>query len=243
MKAFLEQTLPQVTSREHAALLALILRLETRDGVTDMARVRERHLRRDTDRLGIWFAGLRDADTRSLAIALGVLDGLPIDDVLRAARGLRDRLATLGTIGLAADGTLRHNRPYPSLGGRLGAAGATRRAYRRRVRRAPRLRVPTATLSFRDETWGTGVIERIWSDYQIQPILLDWLRALMTDPVEEVRIQASTKVGRLPPGRSTCSTACCSRRGQLGGTAASARRSRSRSASRWCSNHGCARSC
>ena len=39
----------------------------------------------------MWFAGLGDTRTRSFAIALAVLNGLPYDAVAKAARALYDR--------------------------------------------------------------------------------------------------------------------------------------------------------
>ena len=195
VKAFLEQTLPQATSREHAASLALILRLETRDGVTDMARVREaappaRH--RPAGYLVCWPTRCRYAQPRDRTRCAG----RPSDR--RRASGRARLTGPLGHVGndwarRRRNATARPSRSIAGRGSRNGWSGSTRvpptgtscaetggsdRPSASATRHGHRGYQPSGRTTRSSRSCGPVA----WS---------------MTDPVEEVRIQASTKVGRL----------------------------------------------
>ena len=172
-------------SCEAAAALALIVSQET-DAPGSAERIRERIALRGQDDFEIWFDGLRDIETRSFAIALAVLDGLPYEDVARAANRLSLRLRRRPGKG----------RPDPfrvAAGHRLRVVRAqtetvpVRRSFGRPSARATR---------YTDPQFPRKVINRAWHGYQIQDTLLAWLGDLVNGP-EQVRISAGTAIGVL----------------------------------------------
>jgi hypothetical protein len=76
-------------------------------GAVDLDRLREHRARLEAEDFEIWAESLPDAATRSFALALAVLNGLPQEDIAQAARSLRDRLED-GTPYLRAPGPDGH---------------------------------------------------------------------------------------------------------------------------------------
>ena len=60
----------------------------------DVLHIKAWRSRRGAEDFDIWFAGLGDTRTRSFAIALAVLNGLPYDAVAKAARALYRKFDT-----------------------------------------------------------------------------------------------------------------------------------------------------
>ena len=186
-----------------AAELAWIINSEcTDDGLVNAARVRERHRRRQDESFGLWFDSLRDAEERSFAIALAVLDGLPYEEVSAAARRLRRKLESAQQLVLSTATTgggselkmAQHDRlrtPTARLLQTLRAEQAHERA------RYAYGMVPVHTVRYKDSAYPRKVIERIWRGYQVQPTLLEWLAELIISPSEPVRMFAASTLGVL----------------------------------------------
>lgn len=156
-------------------------------GGVDLDRLREHRARLEAEDFEIWAESLPDPATRSFALALAVLNGLPQEDVAEAARSLRDRL--------------EDDSPYvraPGPDGRLPLARDPFRTPRRR--QLHRLRAqeldqpdgePGKLLEYRDPAYARRVIVHAWTQYEIQAEILDWLAELVTHPSEQVRVYAA----------------------------------------------------
>jgi hypothetical protein len=185
-----------------AADLAWIISIERdEEGGINAARVRERRRREHDEAFDRWFDGLRDAEERSFAIALAVLNGLSFEEVADAARRLRRRLETNGQLVLGAGAQnkqeLRVARrellqaPTARLLDRL-------RAYQFDERgRYAYGTIPVRTVQYKDPDYALKVIERMWRGYQIQPTLVDWLEELVNGQSEPVRFFAASTFGVL----------------------------------------------
>lgn len=185
-----------------AADLAWVISIERDDeGMINAARVRERRRRQNDEAFDRWFDGLRDAEERSFAIALAVLNGLSFEEVADAGRRLRRRLETSGhlvlSVGAQSRQELRVARrdllqaPVARLLDRL-------RAYQRDEHgRYSYGTVPVRTVQYKDPDYALKVIERMWRGYQIQPTLVDWLEELVNGPSEPVRFFAASTFGVL----------------------------------------------
>ncbi|MET0414911.1 MAG: hypothetical protein ABW022_02675 [Actinoplanes sp.] len=124
-----------------------------------------------------WFGGLPDMGARGFAIALAVLNGLPFEQIVRAAHHLggpepfevnrRDLLRMLGAR------TREKTEP--------GEFGPT----------------PVEVIEYLERDRPRAVLDEVWHQYQFQRPLLDWLRGLATDPSLDVRIHAGTALGVL----------------------------------------------
>jgi hypothetical protein len=186
-----------------AADLAWIISSEcTDDGQINVLRVRERLRRRQDESFDLWFDSLRDADERSFAVALAVLDGLPYEEVSAAARRLRNKLETGRPLVISpnsgGDGnelrTAQHDR-FRTPTARLLQTLRAEQSHTL-VRYAYGM-VPVHTVSYKDSAYPRKVIERIWRGYQLQPMLLDWLGELILSPSEPVRFFAASTLGVL----------------------------------------------
>jgi hypothetical protein len=152
--------------------------------------VKLERLRHSTVELDTWFDGLDGIRSRSFAIALAVLDGLPYDTVAKGARALYRRV-----IESRQDEQAEVEQPFSSSRNewldRMNArvrhvevSGAYGRSY-------------AEIAEYRNPDYAPKVIRRAWSDYETQPMLLDWLGALAEDGSEQVRIRAGMELGRL----------------------------------------------
>jgi len=177
-----------------------LARLLSRAGdPVDAVKIRSMLRRRHADEFDMWFDGLDDLELRSFAIALAVLDGLPLEDVADAAGRLHRRLSSGTGIVLAPDGTLRvaglPGDPFRTSPGRLWQlmqAGVTDTQVRTDTGH-----VPATAVSYRDSNYSARVIERVWKSYRIQGQLLDWLGELVVASSEQVRVRAGVAVGVL----------------------------------------------
>ncbi|MGH4011832.1 MAG: hypothetical protein ACRDTH_27330 [Pseudonocardiaceae bacterium] len=196
MPAGLEDLLDDVTSCEEAARLALLVSEEAGDTI-NLARVRERMARRSLDAFDIWFEDLRDVDLRSFAIALAALDGLPYEDVARAAEMLRRRLDPPVQVVMAAPdsgqpvGRDRFRMPRRQ---KLELLRAT--VVDTEFRR-PYGWVPSEAVAYKDRSYPRAVLSRAWHGYQIHDVVLDWLSELAEEPSEQVLAQVGTTLGVL----------------------------------------------
>ncbi|MFG3587893.1 hypothetical protein [Streptomyces sp. NPDC047990] len=156
-------------------------------GTVDLDRLRKQRARLKAEDFEIWAEGLPDPATRSFAVALAVLNGLPQEDVAEAARSLRKRL--------------EDDSPYlrmPAPDGRLARSRDLFEIPRRRL--LLRLRAherplpggePGRILEYKDPSYARRVIVHAWTQYEAQSEILDWLRELVVHPSEQVRVYAA----------------------------------------------------
>ena len=184
-----------------AAELAEAIAVETdRAGAADdfdVAAIKAWRSRRGAENFDIWFAGLSDTRTRSFAIALAALNGLPYDAVAKAARSLYERFDTPAYMVMASADEM------PPEGQRPFLIPRREWLYRLRARigetrvRGPYGLSPAETIEYRDEGNVAKVMTRAFADYQAQDTLLDWLGELTQDGSEHVRVFAAMTLGRL----------------------------------------------
>lgn len=156
-------------------------------GGVDLDRLREHRARLEAEDFEIWAESLPDTATRSFALALAVLNGLPQEDVAEAARSLRDRLE---------DDTPYLRAPGPD--GRVARARDPFETPRRRQLLRLRAREgerpggePGTVLEYKDPGYARRLIVHAWTQYEIQAELLDWLSELVVHPSEQVRVYAA----------------------------------------------------
>ncbi|GGM27933.1 hypothetical protein ACFFX1_11675 [Dactylosporangium sucinum] len=189
-------------SCQSAAELAWIISSECSDaGVVNAARVRERRRRQRGHAFDRWFDSLRDADERSFAISLAVLDGLPFEDVSDAARRLRRRMEPSRqlVVSATAQGMSELRMGSPDL-----LRGATARLLQ--SLRADEVdeeqqfaygTAPVRIVRYKDGSYPQQVLERVWRGYHIQPTVLEWLHELVISPSEAIRFYAASALGEL----------------------------------------------
>ncbi|MGA5314836.1 hypothetical protein ACPCTK_12025 [Streptomyces pseudogriseolus] len=156
-------------------------------GAVDLERLREHRARLEAEDFEIWAESLPDPATHSFALALAVLNGLPQEDVVEAARSLRDRLedASARRSGLNADRR------------ELSPKDPFRTPLRRRLTqlRAQELDQPDGepgtVIEYKDPGYARRVIVHAWTQYDIQSELLDWLAGLVVHPADHVRVYAA----------------------------------------------------
>ncbi|MFI8459556.1 hypothetical protein [Kitasatospora sp. NPDC085464] len=166
-------------------------------GLPDLAAVREKLARRGVEDFEIWAENLDEPFLRCYAVALAVLNGLPQEDVVAAARALHRRLGTEDyTVLAAADGHLpRVREPYQ--------VPRRRRLAQLRARTVPVRffsatgRVPAEALEYKDPGYPRRLIQHVWTEYPLHEVLLDWLGELVADPSEQVRTHAGVALGVL----------------------------------------------
>ncbi|MBS2965368.1 ATP-binding protein [Actinocrinis puniceicyclus] len=194
-----QRLLPRADSCSLAARLAeWVAREYETHGRIDAERIAARMSRWGTEEFDIWFASLEDAQTRCFAVALAVLGGLAHERVSAAARGLHERLGRPRSLVISspADG------PYDGAGPfRTDRSERLRRlmaAVRQIEVRGDYGRSVTETIAYRDpHLRPQAVLRHVWSQYQIQPELLDWLASLAADGALPVRIRAGLALGRI----------------------------------------------
>ena len=177
--------------------LAVMIDQEFDGAAVDLDRLAERVAERWAGDFDIWFGALPDVRSRSFAIALAVLNGLPYDDVVRAARLLADRLD--GPPQVVTDGTPMLWQPW-----RDPFADARHKRLRLLCARTRQIMIlgdfgytAIEIVEYIDGGRPETVLEHVWHEYQLHRSLLDWLRdALSGDPSEGVRIWAGTALGR-----------------------------------------------
>ena len=171
-------------------------RAGTADGF-DVAAIKAWRSRRGAETFDIWFAGLGDTRTRSFAIALAALNGLPYNAVAKAARSLYERFDTPAYMVMTS------GEDMPPEGQRPFLMPPREWLYRLRARigkaqvRGPYGLSPAETVEYRDGEYVQKVMTRAFADYQAQDKLLDWLGELTQDGSEQVRVFAGLALGRL----------------------------------------------
>jgi hypothetical protein len=165
----------------------------------DALKIKSMLLRRHADEFDTWFDNLDDLELWSFAIALAVLDGLPLEDVADAASRLRERLSNGGAVVLAPDRTLRvddlHHNPFRTSPGQLWRM-LQARVIDTKVRTDTGY-VPATTVSYSDSSYSARIVARAWKGYRIQGHLLGWLGELVVASSEQVRVRAGVAVGVL----------------------------------------------
>ncbi|MCC3653390.1 hypothetical protein LIX60_18360 [Streptomyces sp. S07_1.15] len=173
--------------RQAGDLAAAMIEQYDLHGVVDLDRLREHRARLEAEDFEIWAESLPDAGTRSFALALAVLNGLPQEDVAQAARSLRERLEDDG--------------PYLRAPGPNGHPVRSKDLFETpRRRRLQHLRAqerdkpggePGTIIEYKDPGYARRVILHAWTQYEIQHELLAWLDELVVHPAEQVRVYAA----------------------------------------------------
>jgi hypothetical protein len=196
VQRILDEFLSEVTSCEEAALLAFVVSEEAGDTIS-FARVRERMARRSLDAFDTWFEDLRDVDLRSFAIALAALDGLPYEDVARAAEMLRRRLDPPAQVLTASpDSGQPAGRDHFRIPRRQMLELLRATVVETELRR-PYGWVPSQAVAYKDRSYPWAVLSQAWHGYQIHDVLLDWLTELAEEPSDPVLVQVATTLGVL----------------------------------------------
>ncbi|MEV4518454.1 hypothetical protein AB0K00_57045, partial [Dactylosporangium sp. NPDC049525] len=187
------------TCQSAAELAWIISSVRTEEGTVNPALVRELRQKRQDQTFNLWFDSLRGVEERSFAIALAVLDGLPYEDVADAARRLHAKLELTQrlTVSGGAKAELRLARrdllqiPVNRLLDTLRAAERDESSrYEYGV-------VPVRVVAYRDESYPSKIVERVWRGFQIQPTLLNWLYELVVAQSDRVRYFAANTLGVL----------------------------------------------
>ncbi len=152
---------------------------------------------RGAEKFDTWFARLGDTRTRSFAVALAVLNGLPYDAVAQAARRLYHAfdlppymvMATAEDVQPEGLRSFRVSRCewLQKLSARI-AESETQGMYGPSV---------TEIVEYRNPDYALKVIRWAWSDYEAQDALLTWLGQLADDPSDQVRISVGLALGCL----------------------------------------------
>jgi hypothetical protein len=166
----------------------------------DVARIEAWKSRRGAEDFDTWFAGLGDTRSRSFAIALAVLDGLPYDSVSKAARALYRGFDTPAYMVMSSpeDPPPEGQRPFL----------VPRREWLHRLRaRISETEVRglyglsyAEAVQYRDPRYAIQVKRRAFSDFEAQDKVLNWLSALTQDASEEVQIFAANALGKVTAG-------------------------------------------
>ncbi|MFE1287087.1 hypothetical protein [Streptomyces sp. NPDC058751] len=173
--------------RQAGDLAATMVEQYDLHGVVDLDRLREHRARLEAEDFEIWAESLPDAGTRSFALALAVLNGLPQEDVAQAARSLRERLEDDGPY-LRAPGPDGRTVRFKDL------FETPRRRQLQHLRAQERDKPggePGTIIEYKDPGYARRVILHAWTQYEIQGELLDWLDELVVHPAEQVRVYAA----------------------------------------------------
>jgi hypothetical protein len=166
----------------------------------DVARITAWKSRRGAEDFDTWFASLGDTRSRSFAIALAVLNGLPYDAVAKAARALYREFESPAYMVMSSpdDPPPEGRRPFL----------VPRREWLHRLRaRVSETEVRglyglsyAEAVQYRDPGYVAEVMTRAFADYEAQDTLVNWLGDLTQDGSEQVRIFAAIALGKLTAG-------------------------------------------
>ena len=163
----------------------------------DIGRIRAQVSRRNSEDFEIWFHALGDTRTTIFAIALGVLNGLAYDIVVRAAKQLYEIIDNSPDVILAATEGWWPEAPSPFRSSRRRLVSRIR-AQVARTEIAGQYGTSLAdAIEYQDLGYALSVIIHAWSNYQIQDAMLQWLEDLTDDELEQVRIFAGRALGVL----------------------------------------------
>lgn len=163
----------------------------------DVERIRSWKEQRGDERFDTWFASLRDTRTRSFAVALAVLDGLPYDSVAKAARALYRAFGRPAYMVMASEDDVRPGEMQPFRQSRSEWLLRLRAKIKETEVQGAYGRSTTEAVEYQDPEYRIKVIRRAWSDYEAQDALVSWLGKLARDDTEQVRIYAGMALGRL----------------------------------------------
>ncbi|NMO50894.1 hypothetical protein HH310_06760 [Actinoplanes sp. TBRC 11911] len=180
-----------------AANLALMIDQQFDGERVDVERLRRQLGERVVEDFDIWFGALPDVPSRSMAIALAVLNGLPYEHVARAARKLTDILD--GPPQVVSDGTPMLQPPWrdPFTTSRREMLRMLRARTRQKTEFGNFGRTPIEVIEYIDRDRPRSVLDHVWHEYQFQRPILDWLRDLSTTPSLDVRTYVGTALGVL----------------------------------------------
>ncbi|AXX28282.1 hypothetical protein KCV87_15745 [Actinosynnema pretiosum subsp. pretiosum] len=161
-------------------------------GEHELAEVRLRHARRTDSAFREWFDGLEDVGHRAFAIALAVLDGLPLSTTAEHAIKLAKALQ-------AAQVPDRRDRARdvfamrtPSMAERVEAEVATA------VHDGELGSLTVDVVRYRDPHRPREVLEHVWREHpEAHAVVRGWLRALGGSADRAVRFRAGVAVGLL----------------------------------------------
>jgi hypothetical protein len=162
-------------------------------------RIRPRVLGHGASLIETWFARLPDTKSRALAISLAVLPGLSFECVATSS------LKLLAKLDLTTPSQL-----IMSSGDDIAPEGSrpfrmTRREWLRKLNavvdlaeiRGPYGVSRSEIVAYEEHDFATKVLKHAWSGFDVQEILLHWLKQLAEDDSEQVRIHAGLALGQL----------------------------------------------
>ena len=163
----------------------------------DIKRIESWKSQRGAEDFHIWFADLGDTRSRSFAIALAVLNGLPYDAVAKGARELYRRFDKPPYLLMASADDVQPERLLPFRTSRREWLHKLQAQIREIEIQGPYGHSRAEMVEYRDPDYAVRVIRRAWSDFEVQDVLLAWLGELADDPSEQPRIFAGIALGRL----------------------------------------------
>jgi hypothetical protein len=163
----------------------------------DIKRIESWRSQRGAEDFDIWFADLGDTRSRSFAIALAVLNGLPYDVVAMGARELYRRFDKPPYLLMASADDIQPERLRPFRTSRREWLHKLQARIRETKIQGPYGPSRAEVVEYRDPEYAVKVIRRGWSDFEVQDVLLAWLGELADDPSEQLRISAGIALGRL----------------------------------------------
>jgi hypothetical protein len=163
----------------------------------DIKRVESWISQRGAEDFDIWFADLGDTRSRSFAIALAVLNGLPYDAVAKGARELYRSFDKPPYLLMASADDVQPERLRPFRTSRREWLHTLQARIRETTIQGPHGPSPAEVVEYRDPEHADKVIRRTWSDFEVQDVLLAWLGELAGGPSEQLRIFAGLALGRL----------------------------------------------
>jgi hypothetical protein len=173
--------------------LALAIAQQYDGGPLDADRLRHRQTGHDD--VAVWFAGLPDVRTRSLAIALAALNGLSYESVLRAAARLTELLDGPPQVVAPASPMLQPPWHDPFDRARPDRLRVLRARTRQVTVQGTFGRTPTEIVEYADEGRPGALLEHVWHSYGMHRPLLAWLAEVAHDADTDVRIWAGTTLG------------------------------------------------
>jgi hypothetical protein len=183
-----------------AADLARVIAVETNDaGEVDIGRVQTYQAQRGAEDFEIWFDSLPDLEHRCCAIAMAVLNGLPYEYVMAAAKSLYGRLTPpvpvviTGSAGSTQVPLPPHRDPFQH--SRRNLLRVLRGRVEEGSLRGEHGLARVETLHYRDTGYAGRIIRRTWSEFALQDVLLDWLADLVAHQAEPVRVWSATALG------------------------------------------------
>ncbi|SEN43891.1 hypothetical protein [Actinacidiphila rubida] len=204
VEALLDEHLDRGPSCRVAADLATALHDEFSSGDPDLGLIKERMARKGLETFEIWADGLTEPPVRCLSLALAVLNGLPQEEIARAARALLRRLDATRSPAHPGQDEAGYTKlpPRDPMGVPLRKTLARLRA-RRTVATAgrrdgsPTGGAPVVCLAYQEPDYPRRVIAHAWSELSLQETLLEWLGELVGGASQEVSVYAAVALGGL----------------------------------------------